>query len=432
MDHSAQDTRGPDAGALFTTDLYMTAGENALLGGFRGGSSEVRAAILARFANRPLPEALLREAASSNDDQVLWSLAQRMDLPAEVVAQLVTSGSALVRTHMAGHPQLTPAQMAPLMPGTASIRSRLFVHPEAPRSLRYGIAVSSSGQYMSASLLDMLDSPEFVLWSLESRDHQVVSNGMNRIPQLPEAWQWDAIVLLAEAGLYPLSELFDLPGWAPSIQRLLAEASSAEQLYGTPPATALLLKRLRDTGRPPATQLQEARLLPDPEDAVLLRDETLDWRGLEAAAGKGELSLAAVRLLLKREDRPISFVSAAAVRFGHNPGLLGSLTLDELHATVAVSALVPEARGRLLRILLKERPQGAGVTDAIGGFPVNDIMAAIDEQDVAITAALRRVVATELADKLGSDPQVWARFEQVRGARPSLPLEQIVARALSG
>lgn len=432
MDSYDEGTRAPDAGALFVTDMYMTAGDEALLGGFRGGSPEVRSTILSRYANRPLPPALMAEAVSSNDAQALWALAQRTDLPSEVVDALVTSDIPLVRTHMAGHPQVTPAQMAPLMPGTAAIRSRLFVHPAAPRSLRYGIATTSSGRYMSAALADMLDSPEYTLWSLESKDSAVLSHGVERLPQLPTAWQWDALMKLTQSQRFPIAELFSLPGWAPSLQRLLGETKSTEELFGTPSAAALLHKRLVDQGRPPATQLQEAQLLPDPEDVNLLSGDTLDWRGLEAAAKEGSMSLAAARYLLRREDRPVSFVAAAAVRFGEYPGLLRSLTLEELNATVAVSVLAPKARGRLLRILLKERPQGSGVTDAVAGFSVADVFSAIDEEDPAVTAALRRAVATEVAEKLGDDPQVWARFEQIRGARPRLSLGDVLSQAVSG
>ena len=49
-----------------------------------------------------------------------------------------------------------------------------------------------------------------------------------------------------------------------------------------------------------------------------------------------------------------------------------------------------------------------------------------------MTAALRRAVATEVAEKLGDDPQVWARFEQIRGARPRLSLGDVLSQAVSG
>lgn len=429
MDDYGEDPRGPDTGALFVTDLYMAAGEEALLGGFRGGSPEVRSTILERFSNRPLPNELLKEAVQSNDAQVLWALAQRTDLPDSVVHQLVKSDSPLVRTHMAGHPQVTAEHMAPLMPGSPSIRSRLFMHPAAPRSLRYGIATTTTGKYMSAALQNMLNSPEYALWSLESLDHTVVSNGVDLLAKLPPAWQWDAAVLLAETRKFPLAELFTLTGWTPSLHRLIAEAESAERLYGTPSAAGLLLKRLRDQGRPEATELQEALLLPDPEDADLLNADDLSWGDLEAAARSKAMSLAAVRHLLRRPDRPVSFVSAAVVRYGDVPGLLRSLSIEELNATVAVSVLTPEVRGTLLRVLLKDRPTGSAVIDAVSGFPVEDVFAAIEAEDPSITAALRRAVAQELQERLGSGPEVWARFEHARSVRPSTRLGDVIAAA---
>lgn len=416
----------PDRSALLLADMYIEAGVDAVLGGFEGGSAEVRVSLLARFSDRPLPEPLLRAAVESRDEQVWWALSQRTDLPEDVVALLVTDGSDMVRTHMAEHPQIHRKQMEPLMPGTAAIRVKLFQNPMAPVSLRKGIAQRSRGKYMSSRLAEVLASPEFVPWCVEADDTLIVGRALQMIGELPPAWQWDVAKILSRQPGVVVAELLELGGWVPDLQRLLAEASATEKLYGSKVASELLDRRLDSYGRPDASQAEEASMLPDVSEVHLLASPTLDWHALEKSVKDGRVTVAAVRYLLGRDDRPISFVAAAVIRYGTAPGLIRGLSVEEVNAAVATSVVKPREQARLLDLLLKSRPAGSRLLDVLARFCVYDVFVAVEGAGQT-TASLRQALAHELAEEFGKVPEVWSAFEQQRELHPKMELGRMIS-----
>lgn len=404
--------------------IYDYAGEAALIGAFSTGSKSTRSSILSKFRFRPLPEELLQMALGTEEDEVLWSLSQRNDLPSAAIDTLIKRRSPLVHRRLASNPTLTSEQLARLLPGDEFVRQRVFDHPNAGRALRRQIlaARDSSGAPLprASALDDELMQPMYALWLMDSTTSQGRLQALSYLPSLPASHQWKLAWRVAE-GAVPLPAALGARGWVYPLQTALRESVTALATGGQDHAMASLSSTLRNLGEPPLSAEDEARLLPDAAEArVLATDDTLDWPSLERLLRSGTMSIHAVRHLLQRDDRTTAFTSAALIFHGDDLGVLPLCELNDLQKAAAITSFAPSERARLLNLVLSDTDLTYPLLDMVALFPVRDVLEALQTSDSALADHQLRRLGAELTAALEESGQGWDDFESARQKRRNI------------
>ena len=404
--------------------MYEHAGEASLVGAFLRGSKATQSAILSKYRFDPLPDALLEMALESRENEVLWSLSQRHDLPSEAIDSLIGRRSPLVQRSLASNPRMSSAQLARLLPGDEFVRQRVFDHPNASRTLRKQIitARDSTGAPLprANSLDEELLEPMYALWMTESPTAQGRVQALNHLPVLPAAYQWHLAWKVIE-GVIPLPAALGARGWLSPLHAALREAVTVLATGGHESAMDALSSTLRSLGEPPVSAEVEARLLPDVEEAkALASDEPLDWPSLARLLRSGEMSIHAVRYLLQRDDRTAAFTSAALVFHGDDLGVLRLCELNDIRKAAAISSFAPSERARLLRLVINSPELPYPLLDMVARFPIRDVLEVLQSSESTLADHQLRRLGSELSEVLEDSAQGWGDFEAARQKRRNI------------
>ena len=416
----ASSAPGPEEFTGLMSSIYALSGESSMVGAFVAGSTAVRSSLLSKLRFDPLPKDLVSAALEVQDDEVLWALSQRDDLSDEALEGLIACDSPLVHRTLASSQQMSSEKLVRLLPGDEFLRQRIFVHPHAGRDLRRRIlrARDSSGTPLprAAALDKELLKPEYALWLLDSDTQQGRMQALTHLPNLPPAYQWRVAWKVAE-GAVPLSVALSARGWVPPLRTALQEAISALPYGGEENALGALSSNLRNLGEPPIHAEDEARLLADEAEVeALAAPKTLDWSALERVLRSGDMTVAAVRYLLQREDRTAGFTSAALAFHGDSPGVLALCDLKDLQAASTMSGFALAERARLVKLVVTTPSLPYKFLDLVGLLPVRDVLAELEAADDVLADYQRRRLARELQELLGDSVRAWHDFEAARVA----------------
>lgn len=415
------------------SSIYFRAGETALVGAFVAGGTSARSALLSRLRFHPLPEDLISAALEVKDDEILWELAQREDLPDEALEVLISCQSPLVHRRLAQSPQMTNDELVRLLPGDEFVRQRVFVHPNASAELRRQIltARDTSGTPLpKASALDQeLLRPEYALWLVDSDTQQGRMQALTHLPELPASHQWKIACRIAD-GAVPLTIAISQRGWVAPLYSALREAISALTTGGEEHALGVLKSNLANLGAPPLNAEDEARLLPDSADAEALAEPNeLDWVGLERVLRSGDMTVAAVRRLLQRDDRTAGFTSAALAFHGDSPGVLELCGLRDLQAASTMSGFALAERSRLVKLMVTTPTLPYKLLDMLGQLPMRDVLAEIQSAEDTLAKYQTQRLSAELAECLGDSLCMWHAFEATRLERRNVTFADALAAA---
>lgn len=420
MSEAIPSSSGPSP-EVFTgllSSVYARSGEASLVGAFVAGTKSARSALLNKLRFQDLPSDLLSAALEVRDDEVLWALSQRDDLPTRALEVLIACNSPLVHRRLASSPQMSGEDLVRLLPGDEFVRQRVFVHPNAGRDLRKRIlsARTSDGSPLPrAGALDQeLMKPEYALWLLDSDTQQGRLQALTHLPALPASHQWRVAWKVAE-GAVPLAIALSARGWVSPLQSALREAMTALATGGEENALGVLASNLRNLGAPPLHAEDEARLLADEAEAIALQPpKDVDWAGLERVLRSGDMTVAAVRCLLQREDRTPGFTSAALAFHGDSPGVLALCGLNDLQAASTMSGFALAERSRLVKLMVNSPTLPYKLLDMVGQLPIRDVLAELQTADDDLANYQLQRLSDELTEALGDSVQAWFAFESAR------------------
>lgn len=415
------------------SEIYARAGKEALVGAFVAGSTSARSALLSKMRFLPLPEDLVSAALEVKDDEVLWELSQREDLPPKALEVLIACNSPLVHRRLASSPQMDNDALVRLLPGDEFVRQRVFVHPNASRALRRQILsarnVSGVPLPRASALEQELNRPEYALWLLDSDTQQGRLQALTHLPELPASHQWRIACRVAD-GAVPLSIAFGHRGWVAPLQSALREAITALAGGGEVHALGVLKSNLANLGAPPVYAEDEARLLVDEAEVEALAEPNeLDWGALERMLRSDDMTVAAVRHLLQRPDRTAGFTSAALAFHGESPGVLELCDLKDLQAACAMSGFALAERTRLVKLMIGSPGLPYKLLDMAGSLPMRDVLTEIDAADVALRSFQSKKLSGELHALLGESLNAWYAFEATRMERRNSTFKEALKSA---
>lgn len=414
--------------------VFSRSGEAALIGSFVAGTKTAQSALLNKLRLQPLPNDLLSAALEVGDDEVLWAVSQRSDLPREALEKLIESDSTLVHRTLASSPQMRSDDLLRLLPGDEFVRQRVFMHPAAGRDLRRSIVAArgAGGTPLprTSSLEQELMKPEYALWLMDSDTQQGRMHALSHLPALPDAYQWHVARKVAE-GAVPLPLAVGARGWAAPLQSALRDALAAFPSGGEELALRTLSSSLASLGAPPLYAEDEARLLADESEAeALVPPHDVDWGALERVLRSGAMTVAATRCLLRRPDRTASFTSAALAFHGDSPGVLSLCGLEDLQAACTMSGFAMAERARLVKLVIASPELPYRLLDMVGGLPIRDVMSEIQEVDDDLASYHLQRMSTELSDALGDEPRHWFNFESARLSKRNASFTEAIEAAL--
>lgn len=416
--------------------LYSHVGNEALVGAFVAGDTPSRSAMLNLLQYEKLPDDLLEAAIEVKDEEVLWALSQRVDIPDSALRKLIASKSPLVHRKLASSPQLKDRDLRKILNNDRLIMTQVFMHPNASRDLRLKILKSSDSQGELLSTTSVMErevqKPEYARWMLGIGTQSARVNALSHVGDLPAAYQWDMAMKIVD-GAVPLGMVLKHNGWAAPLQAAFTDALAAEQQYSTDYALGMLKTTLKRLDRPVIDAADEARLLVDVAEVdALEQGEPVDWSALEKQLRNGEMTLPAVRYLMHRSDRTQGFVSAAIVFHGDQVGVMDECELSDLKAAVRMTGFAPGERSRLVKLFVYSPQLHYSFIDLVGDLPFDDVLHHLQQADEELQTHQVKRLGAELRELLGEDPSVWHDFESARKSSSRGTLNDAIRAAVEG
>ncbi|RJL23941.1 hypothetical protein [Bailinhaonella thermotolerans] len=369
------------------------------------------ARLIGSQAEGALPPEVLAAALSRDEEAVLWQLAQRADLPADAVRALAADGSPARRRSLAENRSLPPDVAERLfIVGDDAVRCRLFANPVVPGAVKRRIIEGASPliRGVPAALHRDLDKPEFALWCARSRDSRLVPRALNHVAELSQARQIALLRAVIHPPRLPVEQVMARGGWRDPCHTLLTGAVALARSAGEDAALSHLRRELSALGPLAEHPLDEARLLPFPDELWALRQRELPWRDLTAAAARRRLSPAGCAVLLARPDRTPLFTAMALLAYLDEP-LSRDLvvTPDELAELFSAARHDPDRRAAVAAKLLAETPR-VGAYDLVCHLPAREALTAVRDCRGELRESRLAELAGGLRRALGETARPWA------------------------